>query len=363
MIRKDFDSATNLANARYTSGPFKPGKSAAIPRNKRKAPAELPAYFGASDLPSDTVAKNSGPPAPQSPGELKAAKGLNTLALVGAGHAIVTSAKDVPGVSRLIPTGVKNVAAKLPKVPPAAAGAVAGGWVAYHAAEGVGDIMARRSIRNQIAQQQGPTVVKSLTQLAQDSRGAVAKSLHRRVLTPESVTKAAPRSGLVQPTVVQVAKNFGSGGQGGRSLIATTPVMKALGEDAMKTAAKKGKRILDLRTPPTGQGLQGKLDLQRTHVRKRYFDPEADRQRRLGLYAGLGGGAALVTGNAARHTLEVPKDEVKVGRAYIRTPVGLRFKAGKAGRGALLAAATAAAAGGGAMAYKRGIDARNQPWN
>ena len=100
---------------------------------------------------------------------------------------------------------------------------------------------------------------------------------------------------------------------------------------------------------------------------KRYFDPEADRQRRIGLYAGLGGGSALVLGDAARRqfTGNVERHPVqgkqKHGRLK-RVEVGL--KQGKRLRTpALLGGAAALSAIGGAAAYKHGISERNRPYS
>jgi hypothetical protein len=79
----------------------------------------------------------------------------------------------------------------------------------------------------------------------------------------------------------------------------------------------------------------------------RRFDPEADRQRRIGLYAGLGGGTALVLGAAGARRLKGSKVVIPKGGKK-----GLALLAAGAGAGAL-----------GAGAYKRGIELRNQPWN
>lgn len=100
---------------------------------------------------------------------------------------------------------------------------------------------------------------------------------------------------------------------------------------------------------------------------KRYFDSEADRQRRLGTYAGLGGGSALVLGDAARRqfTVSTERHAPKAGRkrgALKRVEVGL--KEGKRLRTpVLLGGAAALSAIGGAAAYKHGINERNRPYS
>jgi hypothetical protein len=104
---------------------------------------------------------------------------------------------------------------------------------------------------------------------------------------------------------------------------------------------------------------------------KRYFDSEADRQRRLGAYAGLGGGASLVLGEATRRqfTGEIERDKpsptnpkgeikaVKLGRRTTRK--GTKVKA----RVPILLGTGAVLAGGsGIAAYKHGISERNRPY-
>lgn len=92
-------------------------------------------------------------------------------------------------------------------------------------------------------------------------------------------------------------------------------------------------------------------------VSKRYYDAEADRQRRLGLYAGLGGGTAIVLGDAARRQVTAGK-VTEGGRKGVR----LALK-GKARTPLLLGGGAALSAIAGGAAYKRGISERNRPWS
>lgn len=104
------------------------------------------------------------------------------------------------------------------------------------------------------------------------------------------------------------------------------------------------------------------------NIEKRNFDAEADRQRRLGLYAGAGIGAGLVAGDATRRV--VLANSKKVGDLYHIQDKRIANKRvyhlpkrrlDRVGLG-LLAAGSVLGVGGGLAAYKRGIDERNNPW-
>lgn len=87
----------------------------------------------------------------------------------------------------------------------------------------------------------------------------------------------------------------------------------------------------------------------------RRFDPEADRQRRLGIYAGAGLTAGAGLAAQVPHHFEVIREGKDV--------VGLRAKKGRGKLALAQIAGTAAVSGVGAAAYRRGIDERNRPWN
>lgn len=105
----------------------------------------------------------------QSERELKTTRTLNTIATVGAGHALysmtpekkreaarakmlsVMPAKQRPRAEKVLATLKQpEIGGKLTR----AGKVVAGGWLALHSAELAGDVMARRSINNQLAQVQ-----------------------------------------------------------------------------------------------------------------------------------------------------------------------------------------------------------------
>lgn len=113
-----------------------------------------------------------------------------------------------------------------------------------------------------------------------------------------------------------------------------------------------------VRVSGNGVNLDGRPGPER--IGKRNFDAEADRQRRLGLYAGLGVGGGLVLGDAARRRLNIQGSRLKSGGRRVRfdVPASRRGKAALAA----LALGSAAGVGGGVGAYRLGVSERNNPW-
>jgi hypothetical protein len=108
----------------------------------------------------------------------------------------------------------------------------------------------------------------------------------------------------------------------------------------------------------TGRGVN--IEKSEKAVAKRYYDPEMDRQRRLGMYAGagIGGGAGLIAMGASG--VKPSSREVEGGRV-VR---GLSMPKGKKARGKLaLLAAGLASTGGGIAAYKHSNSRENDPWD
>ena len=94
----------------------------------------------------------------------------------------------------------------------------------------------------------------------------------------------------------------------------------------------------------------------------RRYDSEADRQRRLGMYAGGGTAVAAVAGNEARrHFMRVSEGAKNAkGKKPLR---GFKLKPkASARKTAILAGLAAAGAAVGAGSYARGVSRRNQPW-
>lgn len=145
---------------------------------------------------------------PQSEKELKTARTLNTVATIGAGHAIVASTPaewraKVPGRKKLVSAGWLNepqahvkkpLPPKLARLMPKsgtsakiAAGTAAGGWLTLHGGELAGDIMARRSINNQISQlpeNKGKvdSVKKNDQSMISKAEGSVSRNGHGKAL-------------------------------------------------------------------------------------------------------------------------------------------------------------------------------------
>ena len=256
---------------------------------------------------------SSQPAKGQSKGELKTARTLNTVAIIGATHPMYTAARNLASqapegvkaaAGRFVPKkavsavrgGVDRVVTRNPGTKAAAkfaakhgkvAGAAAAtGWLGFHGAELAGDVLGRRSINSQLKQKE------------------------------QDMSKA-----------LSVEQSF---------------VSKA------ETA------------PVTGHG---------TNIEKRYYDSEADRQRRIGMATGILGGTGIVTGAAAANGLKADRGvtaaENGVRRAGVQAsyliPKGASAKKVLGRKGGL--AAVAAASGVGAVAsYKRGISRRNQTW-
>ena len=276
---------------------------------------------------------------PQSEKELKATRTLNTVATIGAGHALyamtpekkreaarekllkITPEKTRPGARKILAT------LKQPKLGgklTTAGKVVAGGWLGLHTAELAGDVMARRSINNQLAQVQ-----------AQKNKGKV-----------NSVKKNDQS---------MISKADGASRLNGRGVNLEFVEKAITVNTAMMYENHKNKKKVER--------LEKEKQTKLSDVTKAYrrFDPEADRQRRLGMASVTGvAGAGAIGQRAARNV--TTKVKAKSGSKLVETR-GLAIKPGASvKRTGLLTLAALASGASGVGAYKHSLSARNQPW-
>jgi hypothetical protein len=88
----------------------------------------------------------------------------------------------------------------------------------------------------------------------------------------------------------------------------------------------------------------------------RRFDPEADRQRRMGQAQGLSLATGILAGAGAKKHFTT---DIKSGAKKVR---GIAAKPGQGKKGLALAGLSAVATLGGLGSYKHSLSARNQPW-
>lgn len=364
----------------------------------------------------------------QSQGELRTARALNTVAMIGAGHALYTS---LPEASRA--RAARAIVARSPRKVVAAASrarrkltvpkgagkkalyATTAGWLGFHGAEMAGDVMARRSINNQLKKLPEKEDAVKAYETPVDFSKAVVRGTGHGVNLAKSVrfnteqmktAHDAYQLGFERPRSRkrEAAGMIGGAAAGGALTLQGMKGASSIIRRGVLGAADRAEKHPNGRTAkivehmgrhqtawargvsgavkspmvilPAAGSLAGGRLLRRKKAQpqpfpvvasKRYFDSEADRQRRLGTYAGLGGGSALVLGDAARRqfTVSTERHAPKAGRkrgALKRVEVGL--KEGKRLRTpALLGGAAALSAIGGAAAYKHGINERNRPYS
>jgi len=376
---------------------------------------------------------------PQSEKELKTTRTLNTIATIGAGHALysmtpevkreaareklllLTPEKTRPATRKLLATlkqpelgGKLTTAGKV----------VAGGWLGLHSAELAGDVMARRSINNQLAQVQAQknkgsvgSVKKNDMSMISKAEGSVSRNGHGKGIS-DSEKRAAVAGGVFGGSVI--GGTAGSFVKKPKSKLKKDPGNEKLPKGKKPTGSPLLDRMLKEQMDPIerAQHKRDKMAYERMNnqfegivehnklkpskmvraklaghklssnryvvggtalgggavggfeylnqkskpVNKAYrrFDPEADRQRRLGLYAGTGVGGSIVAGREAARNFETKV--VSGSGAKATTHRGLYAKPGKGKKGLGLAAVAAASGALGVGSYKRGISQRNQPW-
>lgn len=333
----------------------------------------------------------------QSDAELKGAKTLNTVAQIGAAHAIYSTVKERANGSKIprhkLPS-TRLAARAVRKVPGGSktlALAPAAGWVGFHGAEWAGDVMARRSINNQLVKPKEKVAKADPSGFGQrNSHGTslISKATKGGWATDDKKAQGSLAGGLALAgsgslLAVKGTQEANRAYGVARKLNRTSEIREAVGLGSvegshLRSQAKGVKKIglKHLRNAGAGVAAMGAGAALVRHAgsygekqvsKARRFDPEADRQRRLGAYSGLAGGAAIVAGDQARQTFrnEVVGDakatpDPLTGKKPTSRLVG--FKGGKSKRGLALTAATAGLAGVSAAALKRGVSERNASW-
>lgn len=367
---------------------------------------------------------SSQPAKGQSKGELKTARTLNTVAIIGATHPMYTAARNLASqapegvkaaAGRFVPKkavsavrgGVDRVVTRNPGTKAAAkfaakhgkvAGAAAAtGWLGFHGAELAGDVLGRRSINSQLRQKQAQEagVKKAMTNNHKRmiAGGASSAALGAGVgyfLAPVFETDRANR--------VKVARTMGRGAFGAKNMKAFERAERAALSAEMKFAPHKAAATMLKKVPSRARWVAGgaaamgafgaksavaksieqsfmskaetaPVTGHGTSIEKRYYDSEADRQRRIGMATGLLGGTSIVTGAAAANGVKAERGLSEAAGGARRAGVQAGYLIPKGanakkvlGRKAGLAAVAAASGVGAVASYKRGISRRNQTW-
>lgn len=302
-----------------------------------------------------------------------------------------------------------------------AGAAVGAGWLGFHGAEFAGDIMARRTINNALdakRQQKDGGVAKGVPAQVTVAKSAtsadgVGTSLDAPVRKGRSNRQKETKRGLAEVyggshllgTAAGAAWLHREGATGakqprgtalrdavalarGKETYVAAPPKRVLGAASRREAAGAPTGPTHVRLTPgvalrrnsraavaaAGVGMAAggvKLISDGTErvgraqrpakkiVAKAYrrFDPEADRQRRIGAAQGVLTGTALVTGDRATRSLTT-----EVSNRGARVP-GVALRRGASKKRALAWGAASVASGAGAVAaHRHGVSQRNQPW-
>jgi hypothetical protein len=301
---------------------------------------------------------------------------------ITAGSAALATASQNKAFKNPVPENAGPVTSKIGrklKLSPAAQKRLilggAGGAVALQAANLGGDLVTNRVLSREVNKNDQSMISKAEGSVSRDGHGRglgdfIAETGRKNVAAKEA-RLSSQRGGNAN-----VASGVLSGGVVGGfvgSRVKRKKAWKLVDSnphyDALAQVTKPSKKNIALGAITGAGAIGGLASLEnsiarnnyayRTGVNKAYrrFDPEADRQRRAGLYTGLGVlGAGLAGREAANHFTTKAKDAqgVKV-RGVVAKP-----KKGKVGLG--LAAVAGASGAFGAHSYKSGLSTRNQPW-
>jgi hypothetical protein len=245
----------------------------------------------------------------------------------------------------------------------------AGGAVGLQAANLGGDLVTNRVLAREVKKNDMTMISKA--------EGAVSRNGHGKSLVekglPSVLTNTAPRSGLAHTRVEahltgkKIAR-IKSAIKANPGSIVTEPSRVGLGAVASPSRDKKKAKNLkskykeDLdwvlnRSRPV-RGISNPSSYKASGVGKAYrrFDPEADRQRRMGQAQGVSLATGILAGaGAKKHFTTELKHKGK-------DVLGIAAKPGQGRRGVALAGLSAIATAGGLASYKRSLSVRNQPW-
>lgn len=246
-----------------------------------------------------------------------------------------------------------------------------------------GEIMATKILHGDTKKPKEPVVSKAegscdvyISPRVRDDSGSIDKglpsalrSMDRFASGPDNYLNtriAANTLGRGAARVGQVDRHGAKMRDVSRSFLPGAHVPKHKGPELGMVRVKGGYPGKDLteQTNYVAPGIAGKRRGTLAKAARR-FDPEADRQRRLGLYAGVGIGGGAVAGHAAHgHLKDLVERDSKTGERLVRIPAKAKvLQRGKTRTGLALAGLAALSGGGGVAAYRRGVSERNQPWN
>lgn len=216
----------------------------------------------------------------------------------------------------------------------------------------------------------GPAAVWMAIRQAKAKEGGMPRQAAQAVAEARPKSKLAARvlRTLKNPKAVAIGGVTGVGLQAANWAGDATAVTELQRAKRLEREAREGKmaKSFEQIVEKSDEAVRGTGHGQ-SLLSKRYFNSEADRQRRLGTYAGVGLGAGAVMGAEAARRLEVSDATADGVRPTKGKMVRSRLKANgqpyKKGGIAGLAVGSLVATAAGAAAYKRGISERNQPWS
>lgn len=230
----------------------------------------------------------------------------------------------------------------------------AGGAVGLQAANLGGDLVTNRVLAREVSKNDQSMISKAEGAVRTNGRGTSLSHVSNAAIgagTGATVAGAGLIGGgraMIRHANKMNANSTTKMGHGLAGIVAMDQGVKLAGLGGGVAAAGLGIRAYDKK-----KNKKSLVDVSKAYRR---FDPEADRQRRAGLYTGLGVlGAGLAGREAATKFTTTASSNGKKARGIVAKP-----GKGKVGLGLAALAATSGAFG--ANSYKSGLSTRNQPW-